>query len=130
MHNPVHAQVKRPPQINMPEAFPVERELNRELWVAAERGDLKKVEELKSKASVNWFNPWEPPGRAYQFTSLHVSAGNGHLEVVKFLVEKCGADFTAKASVRARNTHSRGPPPTEPQRSLRIATPTLVDHAR
>jgi len=75
------------------------RDISKAMWKAAADGKLSEVTDLKAKgASPNWFNPWEPPGRGYQFTSLHMAAGNGHTEVVKHLVEKCGADITAKVS--------------------------------
>ena len=73
-------------------------ELNTQMWIAAANGDSKSVQDLKSKgADPKWFHPWEPPGRAYQFTALHIAAGNGHLDVVKNLVEKAQVEVWAKS---------------------------------
>jgi len=72
--------------------------LNAAMWMAAARGDSQGVRDLKSKgADPTWFHPWEPPGRAYQFTALHIAAGNGRIDTVKYLVEKVQVDIWAKS---------------------------------
>ena len=74
--------------------------LNAAMWMAAARGDSQGVRDLKSKgADPKWFHPWEPPGRAYQFTALHIAAGNGRIDNVKYLVEKVQVDIWAKSQV-------------------------------
>ena len=75
-----------------------QREKDEALWDAAEAGDEKLVEKLKvAGGSVSWFHPQKPPGRAYQFTALHIASDKGHLPVVKYLVEKAGADLDLKS---------------------------------
>jgi hypothetical protein len=75
------------------------RAANEALWAAAREGDLAKVQEAhKAGGSANWKNPWEPPGRMNQFTAVHIAADAGHLDVVKYLVEKAGGDMKAKCS--------------------------------
>ena len=67
------------------------------LWKAAEKGSLKEVQDLKAAgANPNWVNPQEPPGRAHQFTPLHIASANAHLDVVKWLTEKGGVDINKK----------------------------------
>ena len=71
-----------------------------QFWEAAMDGQIAVMQDLKGKgANPSWFNPWDPPGRAYQFAPLHVAAGGGHIDVVKYLVEKCQVEITAKAVV-------------------------------
>ena len=76
---------------------PTQRDLDRAMWEAARSGNMAAVQALKGKgANPQWFNPWEPPGRGMQFNALHMASGAGHIEIVRYLVEKCKVDFTAK----------------------------------
>ena len=91
-----------PQQPAVKSAAALQREMDLGLWTAAGKGKLAEVEKLKGKgANPSWFNPWEPPGRLNQFNSLHMAAGQGHAEVVKYLVDKCGVDINAKCVVLA-----------------------------
>jgi len=46
---------------------------------------------------VDWMHDLKPKGRAQQYTALHIATDRGHKEVVRHLVEKCGADLGKKA---------------------------------
>ena len=84
----------------MPELTPEEqRAINEAFWIAARDGDLEALKAQKEKGpNVNWMHPSLPPGRAYQFSPLHIASDGNHKECVKFLVEKCGCDLNKKAS--------------------------------
>ena len=59
---------------------PNQRTKDESLWAAAKEGKVKDVETWASKgANPNWRNPWEPLGRANQFTALHIAADQGHV---------------------------------------------------
>ena len=80
-----------------------QRELDELLWDAAEAGDVELCKALKAEgANVNWIHPKPPnyPGRAYQWTALHVASDRGRLEVVTWLTDKDkgGADLNKKQS--------------------------------
>ena len=45
----------------------------------------------------NWLHPWEPKGRANQFTALHIAADSNHVDVAKWLGDKAGASLDVKA---------------------------------
>eukprot|EP00966_Prymnesium_polylepis_P313260 7238524-Prymnesium_polylepis.1 len=75
-----------------------QRELNEQFWKAAAAGNFAEVEECKGKgADPTWFHPWEPPGRGYQWSALHVAADKNHFEVVKYLCETCNVDMQLKS---------------------------------
>ena len=76
---------------------PTQRDLDKAMWEAAGSGKMSEVLTLKGKgANPQWFNPWEPPGRGMQFNALHMAAGAGHADIVKYLVETCKVDLTAR----------------------------------
>ena len=52
-------------------------------------------------ADANWINPWGPPGRALQFTCLHIASNNNHIAVVKHLCEKGKVNMDKKCPVCA-----------------------------
>ena len=59
-----------------------QRELDEALWDAAEAGDVEACKALKAEgANVNWTHPMPAnyPGRAYQWTALHVASDRGRL---------------------------------------------------
>eukprot|EP00966_Prymnesium_polylepis_P130224 3011405-Prymnesium_polylepis.1 len=76
-----------------------QRAKNEELWQAAAKGNQAEVERLKGEgAEATWFHPWEPAGRGYQFTALHIAADQGHLDVVKYFLETCKMDMKLKSA--------------------------------
>jgi len=75
-----------------------QREKDEGLWDACEVGDKKKAEAYRTAgADPNWVNPQKPPGRAYQFTALHIATDKGHLDIVEWLAGKGGADLNKKS---------------------------------
>ena len=81
------------------DAKPTQRQLDEGLWNAAKDGDLDKCKELRAAgANPKWVHPHEPPGRAYQWTALHVASDNGRVDVVKWLGDKGGADINQKCA--------------------------------
>jgi len=77
-----------------------QRQKDEGLWDAAELGKLETVKALKAAgADTNWVNPQKPPGRAYQFTSVHIASDKGHTDVVKWLAEKGGAGVQLQPTI-------------------------------
>ena len=79
---------------------PTQRELDESFWMAAHAGDVNKLKELKEAgANPNWMHPCPPEpnqGRAYQWAALHIASDQGHVEAVKWLSGKGGADINKK----------------------------------
>ena len=64
----------------------------------------------EAEGDPNWFHPRGPEdekgnskGRGNQYTSMHIAADSGKVDVVKWLAEKGGADINIKCSYGATN---------------------------
>lgn len=89
------------PKAKEPEVDPEveKRKADEALWAAARDGKLDEVQAAhKAGGSANWKNPWEPEGRMGQFTAVHIASDHGHLDCVKYLIEKAGGDLKAKSA--------------------------------
>lgn len=79
------------------------KKLGEQLYVAAQRGHIKKIKKtLKNGVDINYTD-----GRSE--TALHEAADEGHLEVVKYLVEGCVKDGSREkgADIRIRDSKGR-----------------------
>ena len=63
--------------------------LPKEIFVAAERGELPKVVKwLRKGGHVDALYSWEDEGRSFSAALLHTAAANGHLAVAKEVVDQ------------------------------------------